>query len=331
MDTANKYRYTSSSSWPESEKVIEDRLYDELSTTCLPIFKNIIEQERLDEGVLQHLGDIYLPLAAWLANKHIDRPILIGINGAQGSGKSTLSKILQSILSSTFNKEVVHLSIDDLYLSRDAREKLASNVHPLLKVRGVPGTHDVLLGKKIISKLLEDKEKSSVKIPAFNKAEDDLYPEEQWNTITCAPDIVLFEGWCVGSQQQHESELLCDINVLEECEDPDGTWRNYVNRQLAGSYQSLFAHIDYLLMLKVPDMESVFEWRSLQEKKLADKCFKQGRSIENILSDNEVSRFIMHYERITRATLHEMPDRADVLLELDKKHQVCNVKVKVTV
>jgi len=277
---------------------------------------------------LEQLSELYLPLTAWVANKHTVKSIVIGINGAQGSGKSTLSKILKSLLSAVFNKSVVHLSIDDLYVSRQQREHLAKNIHPLLKVRGVPGTHDVELGKQVISKLVGLSDDTTVHIPRFNKAEDDLYSKEAWHPITESADIILFEGWCVGSCEQHESELIEHVNELEKNEDPDGTWRNHVNRQLAGPYQSLFSHIDYLVMLKVPDMESVFEWRSLQEEKLAMMCKHRDEPEFHLMTPSEISRFIMHYERITRATLNEMPDRADVLLALNKQHQICNIEIK---
>ena len=38
------------------------------------------------------------------------------------------------------------LSLDDLYLPKAERLRLARDVHPLLATRGVPGTHDVALG-----------------------------------------------------------------------------------------------------------------------------------------------------------------------------------------
>jgi D-glycerate 3-kinase len=266
-------------------------------------------------------------LTAWLANKHSDIPIVVGINGAQGSGKSTLSKILKSLLTHGFGKSVVHLSIDDLYLSQQRRQKLANEIHPLLEVRGVPGTHDVELGKKILSALVNKKSKFPVVIPVFDKAQDDLLPKSEWLAVDASPDIILFEGWCVGSRAQKQSELKRDVNELEKSKDREGIWRNYVNDQLAGPYQDLFGFIDYQLMLKVPDMESVFEWRALQEKRLEEHCTQENILNANVMSESEIAQFIMHYERITRASLEEMPDRADILLELNKQHQVCNIKV----
>ena len=138
-------------SWPSSESAITTQLTNELYKTYLPMFRMMIKEENLDEDVLPQFSDIYIPLAAWIAKKQTDKPVVIGVNGAQGSGKSTLSRILEFILSNPFNKTVLHLSIDDLYLSREKREINANKIHPLLRVRGVPGTHDVELGNKILS------------------------------------------------------------------------------------------------------------------------------------------------------------------------------------
>ena len=46
------------------------------------------------------------------------------------------------------------------------------------------------------------------------------------------------------------------------------------------------------------------------------------------MTPEEISRFIMHYERITQSVLSEMPKSADVLLELNENHQIDNVVVR---
>lgn len=314
--------------WPGQKTTVDKQQLDQISENLLPVFDEIIAQEKIDESIRPQLRDIYLPLASWLANKHSRSPIVVGVNGAQGSGKSTLCKILTPLLLHGFDKTVVHLSIDDLYLSRQRREALAAGIHPLLKVRGVPGTHDVVLGKKIISSLLQQTATNPVVIPVFDKSQDDLLPESEWLTVDGSPDIILFEGWCVGSRAQNRNELETSINELERTEDIQGIWRTYVNDQLEGPYQELFKLIDYQVMLKVPGMESVFEWRGLQEKKLEETCKQKNISSSNVMSESEIAHFIMHYERITRATLEDMPGRADVLLELDKQHHVCGITLR---
>ncbi|MBW8880776.1 MAG: hypothetical protein JF615_04925 [Asticcacaulis sp.] len=78
--------------------------------------------------------------------------LTVGLCGAQGSGKSTLVEQLKSRLEAD-GVTVAMLSLDDLYLSRLTRADLAERIHPLFQTRGVPGTHDVEIGKLILNDL----------------------------------------------------------------------------------------------------------------------------------------------------------------------------------
>ena len=40
------------------------------------------------------------------------------------------------------------------------------------------------------------------------------------------------------------------------------------------------------------------------------------------MSDEEVARFIQHFERVTRVCLERLPDSADVVLKLTPTHEV---------
>ena len=112
-------------------------------------------------------------------------------------------------------------------------------------------------------------------------------------------------------------------------QDTSGAWRTGVNQALAGDYQQLFGLIDVLLMLKIDSMERVFEWRRLQEHKLAAKAAQSGIDMKElqIMSDLELDRFIMHYERLTNHILDEMPQRADIVFFLDRSHEVSRVTI----
>ncbi|RDH80745.1 MAG: hypothetical protein DIZ80_17105 [endosymbiont of Galathealinum brachiosum] len=309
--------------WPEIHHILKEDQIQNYNNVFLNELSLFIEQEKLDESFKESFKSVYLPLAKWIENKHTTTPVVIGLNGGQGSGKSTLSKLLVLILETLFSKTVLHLSIDDLYISRYRRLLLADEVHPLLSVRGVPGTHDVNLGIEIL-KTLKTNINNKLKIPRFDKALDDLLPDEEWTVIRKMPDIIIFEGWCVGAKPQSDSELLKPLNKLEESKDTQGNWRHYVNRQLTEQYNDLFSYIDHLIMLKVPDMESVFEWRCLQESKLNHR----ENTTSHIKSEIEVKEFVMYFERITMQCLKEMPQRADVVLNLNKQHQISKVIVK---
>ncbi len=273
------------------------------------------------------LSRIYLPLAAALAKATgmQTAPLVVGINGAQGSGKTTLCSLLTVLLQSGFGLRVTTLSIDDLYQTRAERNRLGLKVHPLLATRGVPGTHDVGMGMKLLKELSAQNPGKRIIIPSFDKAIDDRSHRAAWQVVELPFDIILFEGWCVGARPQHDDDLDKPVNILEEQEDPRGLWRHHVNTQLAGDYSTLFAMLDLLIMLEVPDMNSVFAWRGLQEKKLAAQS--PGVTITKLMDDAALRRFIMHYERLTRHMLTEMPDRADLVLHLDRSHQVDTVRV----
>ena len=83
-------------------------------------------------------------------------PVIVGVQGPQGSGKTFLTSILRETLQSApHNLSVAVLSLDDLYLTHDGLVALAA-AHPqnaLLKGRGQPGTHDVPLGTEVLNKL----------------------------------------------------------------------------------------------------------------------------------------------------------------------------------
>jgi D-glycerate 3-kinase len=281
----------------------------------------------IGNGLRSQLADVYIPLAAWLARtrERWERPLAAGLNGAQGSGKSTLSRLLRDILRMEFDLRCAVFSIDDLYLTRAQRQRLAGAVHPLLETRGVPGTHDVALGMRTIRALTEAGEGDEVAIPAFDKGRDDRRPEPEWTAWRGEADLVIFEGWCVGAVPQPKSDLGEPVNDLERREDPDGSWRRWVNGRLAGDYADLFAGLDLLIMLQVPGMESVFRWRRQQERQLAEE---KNRDLSKVMDDESLRRFIMHYERLTRHMLEEMPGRADVVLRLNEDHAVDGVWVK---
>ncbi|WP_235263468.1 hypothetical protein [Nitrincola sp. A-D6] len=117
------------------------------------------------------------------------------------------------------------------------------------------------------------------------------------------------------------------VNSLERDEDAEGIWRCYANEQLKGPYSELFARLDLLIMLQVPSMQAVFEWRSLQEKKLADRVqyiHDQQQSTDHlrIMNEQQIVRFIQHYERLTRAMLQQMPAEADLVLKLNQNHKI---------
>ena len=252
------------------------------------------------------------------------RLVVLGLCGAQGSGKSTTARVVHDALRELAGLSVVALSLDDLYLSRAARAVLARDVHPLLATRGVPGTHDVARGLALIDSLAGADAATVTCLPRFDKATDEPLAAGAEARVVGRPDVLVFEGWCVGARPQQASALAEPVNELERVEDAQGRWRGFVNEQLDGPYRRLFARIDRLVLLRAPRFECVVAWRQEQEHKLAERLRAAGAATSalRVMSDAQVARFVMHYERITRHVIEEMPARADLVVELDAAREV---------
>lgn len=311
--------------WPPEHLPLD--VLRRLAGRVAPAFHQCCTELALATDLTPLLEPVYLPLAAWLAKHYRQGARVIGINGAQGTGKSTLVRLLQILLEEGFKLRVAGFSIDDIYLTRQEREALARTVHPLLITRGVPGTHEVDLGIRTIEALKHAGPGDRVAVPAFDKAVDDRKPESEWPVWEGRADLILFEGWCVGVRPQPDVALKDPVNDLERHEDPDGRWRRYVNDQLKGPYRRLFAVLDRLLMLEVPDLECVFRWRLEQERQLARRLRAQPRTGLRLMDEAQIRRFVQHYERLTRWMLEEMPRRADVVLHLGTDHQIHSIRL----
>lgn len=275
----------------------------------------LLEAEGLPPSYGATIVAFWRPLAAHIAARAAAQggPLVVGVSGSQGSGKTTLCRMLEVLLREEHGLHAATLSLDDLYLTRAERADLAATVHPLFATRGVPGTHDVAFGTALLAAVRAGQ--GAIRFPRFDKAQDDRAPEADWQTFAAPVDVLLFEGWCMGAHPQAEAGLVQPINRLEAEEDADGLWRRHVNAQLAGPYRALFDAPDVTIMLAAPSFAAVLGWRQLQEAKLRART---GAG----MSDGEVDRFVMHYERITRNLLADLPDRADGVITLSADHAV---------
>ena len=256
-------------------------------------------------------------IAGWRA-EHGERLFTLGLCGAQGSGKTTLVAALAEALIAQ-GVRVATLSLDDLYLPRAERAKLAAQVHPLFATRGVPGTHDVALGLATLAALARGE---PARLPRFDKATDNPLPRADWPRAPAKCQVLLFEGWCLGASAQPKADLTQPVNALEAEEDPQALWRSHANTALAADYQTLFGRIDKLILLAAPNWEVVAHWRDQQEAELR---LAVGADAPGGMTPEQVTRFIPHYERLTRWVLAEMPERADVVVQLGEGRKVFSV------
>ena len=232
---------------------------------------------------------------------------VIAVSGSQGSGKTTFS----DILTQTCNSIAVGAracSIDDFYLSRADRHRLAQNVHPLLQTRGVPGTHEWQWLGEVLHSVRQGA--AEVTLPVFDKGLDD-----RAGTVAAQVETLVLEGWCLGVTAQPDSMLTEPCNELEAQEDPQGFWRSYVNTQVRDHYEPLWRQVDLWVHLRVPGFAQVVTWRTQQEQQLP---------AEQRMSPPEIRRFVAHYERITRWLWASPPLGPGVVVTLDENHRAAD-------
>lgn len=277
-----------------------------------------IQQEHLPVAYQTLATTHFLPVAENLLQQSSRRarPYMIGLNGCQGSGKTTLAKLLIQFFQHQ-GKQALSLSLDDFYLTRAERQSLAENIHPLLATRGVPGTHDTGLLMSSLKRLEE--QHTGFQIPTFNKATDDRHLPAQWHLIDDPVDIVVFEGWCWGTTHQTRQQLQSPVNELETRRDADGRWRHYVNEQLKTRYEPLYSLMNCWLMLEAPGFDCVYSWRLEQEQKLAQTS---ANTPNKVMTTDEIAEFIQYYQRLTEQTLQTLPARADVVWHLNEHRQI---------
>ena len=295
--------------------------YKKLKIRYLKFLKS---QEVLSEPFRDKLGQLdnfYLPLSKKIYDNYSKdkKTKIIGLTGGQGAGKSTISSIIKIILREYFNLNTVIFSIDDFYKTLKERKKMSIKVSPLFLTRGVPGTHDTdLLYKCLIG--FKKLKFSKTLIPKFDKSVDDRLPKRRWQNIKKKPEIVIFEGWCVGVTPQKKKDLLVPINKLEKEKDKNRIWRLRVNQELKIEYRKIFKIIDNLIFLKVPSFKHVYKWRLLQEKKLR-KMSKGKKTMNN----NQVKNFVMFYERLTKHMLENFEKIANTTIKIDNKHRLKSI------
>ena len=297
--------------------------YKKVNKACLSFIKSQETSKEKFKNKEKMIKSFLIPISFWIANKvEKKKPFILGLSGGQGSGKTTISSIISIILSKYFKLNVFKISIDDFYKTRKKRLELSKKVHPLLMVRGVPGTHDINVMLDFFKRTKEKKFKS-IKLPRFNKATDDRYNKKLWYSVKRRPDVIIFEGWCVGAKAEQNYTLKTPINSLEKLKDQKIIWRRFVNKQLKSKYKKLYDQLNCLLFIKAKNFSLLRQWRIKQEKKLSLKSKRSNKL--KIMSDKEIINFMQTYQRITQNMFKSVPKYASIILNLNSNHQIKSV------
>ena len=211
------------------------------------------------------------------------RPFVVGLQGPQGAGKTTLAKHVLSLLPS-HGLRGVSVSIDDFYLTREQQLRLAAAHpgNPYLEHRGYPGTHDVPLGEATLTALRTLGESGAVRVPVYEKSQHggrgDRAPEPAWIDIAGPIDLVIVEGWMLGCEPVPD-ERLTDARLA------------FPNRALA-DYDRWHRLLDAFVVLRAADPLFVLRWRVEAEENMK-AAGKPGLSREAI--EDYVRRFLPAY------------------------------------
>ncbi|MGB2923951.1 MAG: glycerate kinase [Limnothrix sp.] len=272
------------------------------------------------DAILKTLWELWLPLAQQIrdARQQQDQPLIYGILGGQGTGKTTLTQVLSQILAA-WNFTCIAISIDDLYKTYAERQKLLET-QPRLIWRGPPGTHDVETGLAVLTQLQQATAGDKIAIPRFEKslhqgAGDRLEPEQ-----VNPADIVLFEGWFVGCRPIDATKFADAPEPITTAEDRD--FAIAINQALQ-AYVPLWEKLDRLMVLFPEDYRLSKTWRKDAEHKM----IAQGKTG---MSDAEIDDFVDYFWRSLHPDLFITPLTKDptltnLVIEIDAAHRPSNI------
>lgn len=246
-------------------------------------------------------GELYDTRNTFLRTKIKKVPYIIGIAGSVAVGKSTLARVLKTLLSRWPNTPRVELLTTDgfLYPNKILTER------GIMDKKGFPESYNITALLKLLTDIKSGK--SKVTAPVYSHITYDIVPGEV-QTIE-SPDILIVEG----------------VNVLQ----PPRVTERGIDQIAVSDFFDFSIYVD-------AEEENIFQWYVERFKILKETAFRHENSYFRKyagISDEEafeVAKGI--WERTNRVNLVEniLPTRyrADLILYKGNEHLVESVKMR---
>ncbi|KAK4130554.1 P-loop containing nucleoside triphosphate hydrolase protein [Trichocladium antarcticum] len=255
---------------------LQTRMVDDKSPICIPFILARIREHRK-----QHAAD---------ANP---RPFIVGLNGVQGVGKTTLVRALAETLQEREGLPTLVASIDDFYLTHADQLALAA-AHPdnaLVQHRGEPGTHDLALLDRFLAAVLNHE---PTPLPRYSKAAfsglGDRLPRSTW-AVAPPVSVLILEGWCIGFRPRPRAAVEAQWSSPRA-----RTLRHhkldhllFLNDRLRDYETTITRRLDAFIHIDAAATDYVYGWRLQQEAQLRRES--GGRA----MTDEQVVRFVDAY------------------------------------
>ncbi|RCH87287.1 hypothetical protein CU097_009473 [Rhizopus azygosporus] len=265
-----------------------------------------------------------------------EQPMIVGVSGCQGSGKTTLCDTLTYLLKQEpYQLRVVNFSLDDVYLTHREQLALAQRYpeNKLYQQRGQAGSHDLTLATETFKALLMNQ--PSVSIPVYDKSlfdgQGDRLPKQDWKQVRGPFDIVLFEGWMLGFRPVEEKTLEVMYRSRQTLQSVRLDDLKVMNENLKRYETELYPYLDLFIHLSPLDIQQVYQWRLEQEHHM-----KMTRGVTG-LSDEAVKQFVNTYmpayelylPQLNTKSLFEQSDKQDHHLKivLDRERKVVQSEI----
>ncbi len=267
---------------------------------------------------LKEVEEIYLPLSRLLnlyvlasqglydaTNRFLGReqkvPFIIGVAGSVAVGKSTSSRILQSLLQRWPSHNRVELITTDGFLYPNA----ALEKRDLMQRKGFPESYDVDALRQFLADVKSGEK--NVKAPVYSHVFYDIV-SDQYNQI-CQPDILIVEG----------------LNVLQ----PAAILDSDNEQAFVSDYFDFSIYID-------AEADEIREWYIERFLSLKDTAFLEPgayfRRYADLTRDEAIDTARDIWTRINYANLIEniLPTRgrADLIIHKAKDHSVDEVYLR---